>query len=221
MLYDDLVQPGEFICHHGIKGQKWGVRRYQNPDGSLTEAGKKRYHYSEKEQKMFADKVVNAYSKEKPYATSNKVFKKVDPNKMSDAIRLAKLYKDEEKMSGLNAVADAIQEKFSKDRKALNDAYRKIVGFDDDSISDNEKIESLIDGLYYDTDVPDYLNIIGVKNPGLNKRGTNDLLDYYYKEYSNTINDIARDLVGNNESALRYAGLYVNDYFDKIVNGKK
>lgn len=29
--------------HHGIKGQKWGVRRYQNPDGSLTPAGEKRY----------------------------------------------------------------------------------------------------------------------------------------------------------------------------------
>lgn len=26
MLYDDLVQPGEYICHHGVKGQKWGVR---------------------------------------------------------------------------------------------------------------------------------------------------------------------------------------------------
>lgn len=30
------------LQHHGIKGQKWGVRRYQNKDGSLTPAGKKR-----------------------------------------------------------------------------------------------------------------------------------------------------------------------------------
>lgn len=31
------------LVHHGILGQKWGVRRYQNEDGSLTPAGKKRY----------------------------------------------------------------------------------------------------------------------------------------------------------------------------------
>ena len=31
------------LTHHGIKGQKWGVRRFQNKDGSLTPAGKKRY----------------------------------------------------------------------------------------------------------------------------------------------------------------------------------
>ena len=30
------------LCHHGIKGQKWGVRRYQNEDGTLTALGKKR-----------------------------------------------------------------------------------------------------------------------------------------------------------------------------------
>lgn len=30
------------IYHHGIKGMHWGIRRYQNPDGSLTDAGKKR-----------------------------------------------------------------------------------------------------------------------------------------------------------------------------------
>lgn len=32
-----------YIQHHGIKGQKWGVRRFQNKDGSLTVAGRKRY----------------------------------------------------------------------------------------------------------------------------------------------------------------------------------
>ena len=32
-----------YLSHHGIKGQRWGVRRFQNEDGSLTPAGKKRY----------------------------------------------------------------------------------------------------------------------------------------------------------------------------------
>lgn len=32
-----------YLAHHGIKGQKWGIRRYQNPDGTYTAAGKARY----------------------------------------------------------------------------------------------------------------------------------------------------------------------------------
>ena len=31
------------LLHYGIKGQKWGIRKYQNSDGSLTEEGRKRY----------------------------------------------------------------------------------------------------------------------------------------------------------------------------------
>lgn len=32
-----------YVGHSGIRGMKWGIRRFQNPDGSLTEAGRKRY----------------------------------------------------------------------------------------------------------------------------------------------------------------------------------
>lgn len=32
----------DYLIHHGVKGQKWGIRRYQNDDGTLTEEGKKR-----------------------------------------------------------------------------------------------------------------------------------------------------------------------------------
>lgn len=40
MRFDDWNN--DELYHHGIKGQKWGIRRYQNPDGSLTEAGQRR-----------------------------------------------------------------------------------------------------------------------------------------------------------------------------------
>ena len=36
-----IINSGE-LYHHGVKGQKWGVRRYQNADGTLTEKGKAR-----------------------------------------------------------------------------------------------------------------------------------------------------------------------------------
>ena len=37
------MERNDYLEHHGILGMKWGVRRYQNEDGSLTDAGKKRY----------------------------------------------------------------------------------------------------------------------------------------------------------------------------------
>ena len=37
-----MYEDNNYLAHYGILGMKWGVRRYQNKDGSLTSAGKKR-----------------------------------------------------------------------------------------------------------------------------------------------------------------------------------
>lgn len=56
------------LMHHGIRGQKWGVRRYQNSDGSLTKAGKKRYLTEENFERVQLAKVNAKYAKAKAKA---------------------------------------------------------------------------------------------------------------------------------------------------------
>ena len=44
------------LYHHGVLGQKWGVRRFQNKDGSLTDAGRDHYH----EKRLISTRTRNA-----------------------------------------------------------------------------------------------------------------------------------------------------------------
>lgn len=76
MTFDDELQ------HHGILGMKWGVRRYQNKDGSLTAAGKKRYLDISDSDSDVTKKVKNDYNKLsdseflKKYSVSKEKYKK-------------------------------------------------------------------------------------------------------------------------------------------------
>ncbi len=57
------IEYTNYIMHHGIKGQKWGVRRFQNEDGSLTLAGAKRYKNRVNEINKLYNKYEKAYGK--------------------------------------------------------------------------------------------------------------------------------------------------------------
>lgn len=56
-IYVGTLFSTAYLEHHGILGMKWGVRRYQNEDGSLTEIGKRRHAREQK-------KAVKRYKKE-------------------------------------------------------------------------------------------------------------------------------------------------------------
>lgn len=70
-----VIRHDDELQHHGIKGQRWGQRRFQNPDGSLTERGKKRYNKEVEKLKAEEKKIKEA---EKVAATKKKTQAKLD-----------------------------------------------------------------------------------------------------------------------------------------------
>lgn len=141
-VHSTYIYPYE-LYHHGIRGQKWGVRRYQNNDGSLTPAGKKRYYdtpelnkqksnmeslrASYKTSKLEYDKVLSNYQympTNKNYAALKRSQDKLEKDKLS--YKTAKLkYKTNKEVARIQDKGIEFDNK-SKHRLKLEDQYKKL-----------------------------------------------------------------------------------------------
>ena len=83
MLYED-----NYLAHFGIKGQKWGIRRYQNEDGTLTPEGKRRYYEQYKNEADLYEKQVKRFDTQLKDLKKNgyKAKSYFDDDELGDAI---------------------------------------------------------------------------------------------------------------------------------------
>lgn len=101
------------LKHHGILGMKWGIRRYQNEDGSLTEAGKRRY--------------INSHGTLRSSAYGSLLGPQIDTSKYYDYVRKQTALKEK------NAKKLSSKEKSSFTNKAINSIEKTIKGYGDNA----------------------------------------------------------------------------------------
>lgn len=130
-----IVYSENYLAHHGIKGQKWGVRRFQNADGTYTAAGEVRYGRSRKQADLKQDprykSALSASNKQGVVGDLNKATKAAkDINDSSTNIEKmhykykAKRMSDEKLQEEIDKMV--AKQEATADRRALENRYKEL-----------------------------------------------------------------------------------------------
>lgn len=118
-IYKKPIRSDE-LYHHGILGMHWGIRRYQNKDGSLTSAGRARYDRAIKKAEKRSDKIYRKSLKDKRIAAMTVYDKDRDEH-----IGVRKeTFKKKGKQEAINEAHDPLA--LSKIRKIESSYYNKM-----------------------------------------------------------------------------------------------
>ena len=126
------------LYHYGIRGQKWGVRRFQNPDGTLTSAGKQRYGFKEEDNPVGlkvkkGSLLERRFAREEAMYTkySNKTKEKIkNAEDEGDVVKKERLEKKQKAYeAGIKKYQDMAEKYYSKDeesRRKIDRGYAAI-----------------------------------------------------------------------------------------------
>lgn len=184
-----------YLSHHGIPGMKWGIRRYQNKDGSLTSAGEKRYS------KMSDDKL-------------RKVLYKQVKDERTRQTNLSKRWMTSNTI-GTNS--KKAQDKYDKDRKKYmnSDEYKKAMkkvkeldrDLDNGKI-DYDQYESKYEKIQKSVYKPEFDNSVRFTNAG--------------REYSQKyLETYGRDLNIGYLKDLGYNTKVAEEFADRVLKANK